>query len=74
MTSQTEKQTITINILLDISKSKNNQTMRFGQVIEYSVRNISFQKSCRKWKRETNSDLFLFFKKLYIKQRKWSAS
>ena len=67
MTSQTEKQTIPINILLDISKSKNNQTMKFGQVIEYNVRNISFQKSCRKWKRETNSDLFLFFKKLYIK-------
>ena len=29
MGSQTETQTITINILPDISKSKDNQTMKF---------------------------------------------
>ena len=40
MTSQDETQTITINILLDISKSKDNQNVKFGQLIEYNVRNI----------------------------------
>ena len=40
MTSQDGTQTITINILLDISKSKDNQNMKFGQLIEYNVRNI----------------------------------
>ena len=34
MTSQPGKQTITIQILSNISKSKNNQTMKFGQLIE----------------------------------------
>ena len=32
--SQTGTQKITINILPDISKSKGNQTMKFGQLIE----------------------------------------
>ena len=40
MTSQDGTQTITINILLDITKSKDNQNMKFGQLIEYNVRNI----------------------------------
>ena len=49
----------------NISRSKGNQTMKFGQVIEYNNRNIFLQKSCRKWGRETSPrpDLFLFFKK-----------
>ena len=34
MTSQTRTQTITINILSDISKSKDNQTTKFGQLQE----------------------------------------
>ena len=48
MTSQTGTQTITINILPDISKSKGNQTMKFGQLIKYKVRNNFLQKSCQK--------------------------
>ena len=40
MTSQDGTQTITINILLDITKSKDNQNMKFGQLIDYNVRNI----------------------------------
>ena len=32
--SQTGTQKIIINILPDISKSKGNQTMKFGQLIE----------------------------------------
>ena len=38
--SQDGKQTITMHILPDISRSKGNQTMKFGQLIEYNIRNI----------------------------------
>ena len=47
MTSQIGTQTITLNILPDISKSKSNQTMEFGQLIEYNMKNIFLQKSCK---------------------------
>ena len=40
MTSQPEKQTIAIHIMLNISIGKGSQTMKFGQLIEYSMRNI----------------------------------
>ena len=48
MTSQAGTQAITINILPDIPKSKDNQTMKFGQLTEYNMRKIFLQKSCRK--------------------------
>ena len=38
--------------------------MEFGQSIEYNVRNILLQKSCRKYDRETSSRTF-FNKALY---------
>ena len=44
MTSQTGKQTITICVLPDISISKGNQTMKFGQFIEYNMWNIFLKK------------------------------
>ena len=47
MTSQLGSQTIAIHILPDISQSKGNQTMKFGQLIEYK-RNIFLQKLCGK--------------------------
>ena len=47
MTSQPGKQTITIHILLNMSRNKGNQTMKFGQLIGYNMKNI-FQKSRRK--------------------------
>ena len=40
MTSQTEQQIITIHILSNVSRSKYNQAMEFGQLIEYNVRNV----------------------------------
>ena len=43
MTSQTEQQIITIHILSTISRSKYNQAMEFGQLIEYNVRNVFFK-------------------------------
>ena len=43
MTSQSGYQTSTMHILPNISRSKGNQSMKFGQVIEYSKRNIFLQ-------------------------------
>ena len=40
MTSQPEKQTIAIHILTNLSRSKSNLTMKFGQLRKYNMRNI----------------------------------
>ena len=48
MALQPEKQTIAIHILSNIPRSKDNQTMTFGQLIEYKVMNIFLEKSCAK--------------------------
>ena len=40
MTSQPGKQTIKLRILPNISRIKVNQTVKFGQLIEHSARNI----------------------------------
>ena len=45
MMSKPGKQTITIHILVDFSRSKCNQTIKFGQLIEYNMRNIFLAKS-----------------------------
>ena len=46
MTSQPGKQTIAIHILPNILRSKDNPTMKFGQLIEYNMRNLFVEKSC----------------------------
>ena len=48
MTSLPGFQTIEIHILCNISQSEGNQTMKFGQLIEYNKRNIFLQKLCGK--------------------------
>ena len=48
MASQTGLQTIAIHILPNISQSKVNQTMKFGQLIEHNRKNIFLQKLCGK--------------------------
>ena len=53
MTSQRGQQTITIHILPNISRNKGNQEMKFGQLIEYNMRNIFIKKSYTKRARET---------------------
>ena len=40
MTSQPGKQTIAIHILPSKSRSKGNKAMKFGQLIEYNIKNI----------------------------------
>ena len=39
---------IKIHILLNISRSKDNHAMKFGQLIEYNVKNTFLQKMGRK--------------------------
>ena len=46
-------QTIAIHILPNISRHKRNQTMKFGQLIEYNMRHISDEKSYTKCGGET---------------------
>ena len=65
MTSKPGLQTIATQILPNISQSKGNQTMKFGQLIEYNKRNVFFQKICRKWGLETKCRrLFIVLKSL----------
>ena len=45
-------------ILPNISKRKENQTMKFGQLIEYNMRNIFLKKSCTKCGTEASPRLF----------------
>ena len=55
MASQARKQTISMHFLLNIARSKDKQTMKFGQLIEYKMRNIFLEKSYTKYGRETIS-------------------
>ena len=41
-------QTIVIHILPNISQSKGNQTIKFGELLEFNKRNTFLQKLCRK--------------------------
>ena len=52
MTSQPGKQTIAIHIFTNISKSKSNQVMKFGQLIECNMKNIFLEKSYTKCDRK----------------------
>ena len=45
MTSQPGKQTIAIRLLPNISRTKDNQAIKCGQLIEYNTRNIFLEKS-----------------------------
>ena len=53
MTSQPGKQTIAIHILSNISRSKSNRTMKFGQLIECNMRNIFLKNSFTKCVEQT---------------------
>ena len=53
MTSQLGWKTITIHILPNISRSKGNWTVKFGQLMEYYMSNIYVEKSYAKCGGET---------------------
>ena len=59
MTLQTGQQTITIHILPNISRSKNNQTKKNGQLIEFNMTNAFLKKSYTKCGGETSPRPFL---------------
>ena len=48
MTPQPGQQLTTMHILPNISTSKDNKAMQFGQLIEYNTRNIFLEKSYAK--------------------------
>ena len=48
MTSQPDLQSIAIHNLPNTSQNKDNQTMKFGQLIEYNKINYFLQKFCGK--------------------------
>ena len=68
MTSQPSQQTTTIQTLPNISQCKDNEIIKFGQVIDYNKRNTFVQKSCIRQGKKTSS------KKLYMGKRKWYAA
>ena len=63
MMSQPGQQTTTMNILHNISGSKDKQ------LIEYNKRNKFLQKSCSKCRRETRSRSLLFFEKTFYAEK-----
>ena len=66
MTSQTIQQIITIHILSNISRSKGNQTMDFGQMTENNMRNVFIEKSYTKCSGEARPRPFYKKSKLSI--------
>ena len=59
MTSLPFYQTLLTHILPNISRSKGNQTMKFGQLIDCNIRNIFLEKSYTKCGGETSPRPFL---------------
>ena len=72
MTSQSGQQSIAIHILPNISRSKDNQTMKFGQLIEYNKRETFVEKSYTKWDEETIPRPFSLKLKLSISLDQYS--
>ena len=58
MTSKPGKQTIAIQILPYISRSKDNQIVKFGQLREYNMRKIFLEKSYAECGGETSPKHF----------------
>ena len=53
MTLQPEKRTIAIHKMSNISLSKDNQPMKFSQLIEYKMKKMFLEKSFTKFEGET---------------------
>ena len=70
MTSQPGYQTIAINILSNVSGRKGNETIKFGQLIEYKKRKINFKNHEENEARRLVPDFFLFFRKDLYKIKK----
>ena len=66
MRSHTVQQMTIIHILLNISRSKGNQTIEFGQLIDYDMRNIFLEISYAKCAGKASLRLFHIKSKLSI--------
>ena len=55
-----------IHILVNISRIKGNEILKFGQLIEYNKRNIFKKNHAENKAKRLVSDLILFFKKAFI--------
>ena len=64
MMSQPGLQKIAIQILLHISQSKGNQTMKFGQLIKQNNRILFFKNYAKNEEGRLVPDLFLHSKKV----------
>ena len=62
MTSQTGQQIITKHVLSNILRNKGNQAMKFGQLLEYNMRNIFLEKYFSNTKRSGEASLIIFLK------------
>ena len=69
MTSQPDQQSILKHILSNILRSKGNQKIKLGQLIEYNIGNIFLEKSCTKCDVVTSR-----FKKSKKKKKKRSGN
>ena len=67
MTSQTGKQIITRHMLPNISDSKGNQAMKFGQLIEYNVTRFFFKSYAESEGGRLVPNIFLLFQKTLYK-------
>ena len=63
MTSQTGQQIITTHVFSNIARSKGSKTMKFGQLIEYDVRDILWNNHAENEAGILVPDLLLLFKK-----------
>ena len=64
-----------MHILPNVSRTKSNKTMEFGQLIEYKREIFFFNNLTENEAGRLVPDLFLFFKKaLYGGKCKWSAA
>ena len=66
MTFRLRKKAIAIHTLPHISRSKGNQTIKFGQLVEYIMRNIFLEKLYTKCGGETIDRPFSKISKLSI--------
>ena len=64
--SQTGKETMTIHLLFNISRSKGNQTIKVGQLIKHNVINTFTQNMMQEMRRgDYFQTSFCFLKTLY---------
>ena len=63
--SQPKKKAIAIHILPNISRSKGQQTLKFGQLIEYNMRNIFIEK-------HTQNVVEKLFRDPFLKNHNWA--